>query len=175
MAGDEMQRERGLIVGVEIGPVHRHHNLAPRAHGLPNPRIEQVPGDHARVAHEPVDLFDRRLGEQATRLRERLTDQRNRKRRPGHDPERSVGQREDALGVQVVDEYAAQEFMNKIRSLLRPPHGSPSRMILHPAKRRLSNSGLFESRKNDGIHEGAIMRIEHSWDGHICCRPRRAC
>jgi hypothetical protein len=99
VAGDEMQRERGLIVGVEIGPVHRQHDLAPRAHDRANPRTEQVPGDHARVAQQPVDLFDRRLGEQATRVRERVTDQRNGKRRPGHDTERSVGQRQDALSL----------------------------------------------------------------------------
>ncbi len=44
VAGDEMQRERGLIVGVEVGPVHRHHDLAPLAHDLANPRTEQLPG-----------------------------------------------------------------------------------------------------------------------------------
>ena len=103
VAGDEMQRERGLIVGVEIGPVHRHDDLAPRPHRLANPRTEQVPRDHARVAQQPVDLFDRRLGDQAARRRQRLPDQGHRQRRPGHDPERSIGQGQDALGVQVVD------------------------------------------------------------------------
>jgi hypothetical protein len=82
----------GLVVGVEVGPVHRHDDLAPRAHHLANPRTEQVPRNHARVAQQPVDLFDRRLGEQSPRLRERLPDQGNGKRRPGHDPERSIGQ-----------------------------------------------------------------------------------
>ena len=129
VAGDEMQRERGLVVGVEVGPVHRHDDLAPLAHDLANPRAEQVPGDHARVAQQPVDLFDRRLGEQSTRLRQRLPDQGNRQRRPGHHPERSIGQRQHALGVQVVDEHAVQEFMNEIKSLLRRAHRSPSRLI----------------------------------------------
>src|SRR5271165_6053719 len=87
---------------------------------------------------------------------QRLTDQGYRKRRRGHDPERSIGQREDAFRVQVVDEYAVQEFVNKIRSLLRRPHRSARRLILHPASRRLPNSGLFESRKNEGIHEVAV-------------------
>jgi hypothetical protein len=63
VAGDEMQRERGLIVGVEVGPVHRHDDFASAAHDLAHPRPEQVPGDHAGVAQQPVDLFDRRLGE----------------------------------------------------------------------------------------------------------------
>src|SRR5208283_4795545 len=119
------------------------------AHDLANPRTEQFPRDHARIAQQPIDLFDGGLGEQSTRLRERLPDHGNRKRRPSHDPERSIGQREDALGVHVVDEDAVQEFMNKIKSLLRRAHTSPSRLILHPAKRRLSNSGPFESRENE--------------------------
>jgi hypothetical protein len=32
-----MQREGGLIVGVEIGPIHRNDDLVPRSHGLANP------------------------------------------------------------------------------------------------------------------------------------------
>src|SRR5271165_1591653 len=139
-----------VAVGVKVGPVHRHDHLAPHAHDLANPRTEQFPRDHARIAQQPIDLFDGGLGEQSTRLRERLPDHGNRKRRPSHDPERSIGQREDALGVHVVDEDAVQEFMNKIKSLLRRAHTSPSRLILHPAKRRLSNSGPFESRENEG-------------------------
>src|SRR5208337_774800 len=118
----------------------------------------------------PIDLFDGGLGEQSTRLRERLPDHGNRKRRPSHDPERSIGQREDALGVHVVDEDAVQEFMNKIKSLLRRAHTSPSRLILHPAKRRLSNSGPFESRENEGIHEPTSGRGKArplSWTNHL--------
>src|SRR5277367_2551931 len=65
VACDEMQRERGLIVGVEIGPIHRNDDLAALAHDLANPRTEQVPGDHARVAQQPVNLLDRRLREQS--------------------------------------------------------------------------------------------------------------
>ena len=122
VAGDEMQRERGLVVGVEVGPVHRHDDLAPLAHHLANPRGEQVPGDHARVAQQAIDLFDRGLGEQSARLRERLPDQGNCERRPGHHPERSIGQRQHALGVQVVDKHPFQELMNEIKSLLRRSH-----------------------------------------------------
>jgi hypothetical protein len=50
VACDQMQRERGLIVGVEIRPVHRHHDLAAFANDLANPRAEQFPRDHARIA-----------------------------------------------------------------------------------------------------------------------------
>ena len=34
-------------------------------------------------------------------------------------PERSIGQRQDALGVQIVVEHSVQKFMNEIKSLLR--------------------------------------------------------
>jgi hypothetical protein len=40
VARDEMQRKRGLIVGIEIGPVHRHNDVAPGSHDLGNPRPE---------------------------------------------------------------------------------------------------------------------------------------
>src|SRR5271155_504019 len=147
----------GLVVGVEVGPVHRHDDLAPLAHHLANPRGEHVPGDHARVAQQAVDLFDRGLGEQSACLRERLPDQRNRERRPGHHPERSVGQRQHALGVQVVDEHPLQELMNEIKSLLRRSHRSPGPLILHSGTGGLPHSGFFESHKNEGIHESGSL------------------
>ncbi len=43
VAGDEVQGERGLVVGVEIGPVHRHDDRLALAHDLANPWREQVP------------------------------------------------------------------------------------------------------------------------------------
>jgi hypothetical protein len=131
----------------EISPVHRHDDLASRPRRLAKPGAEQVPGDHARVAQQPVDLLDRGLGQQSPRRGERPPDHRNRERAPGHDPERSVGQGKHALGAQVVDQYAVQKIMNEIKLLLRRPHESPSPLILRRTARRVSNSGFFESQK----------------------------
>ena len=73
--------------------------------------------------------------------------------------------------MQIVDEYAVQEFMNEIKTLLRRAHASSSRLILYSAAPRVRNSGFFESRKNEGVHElgdasigwpAAIDRVELS-------------
>ena len=55
--------------------------------------------------------------------------------------------------MQILDENAVQEFMNEIKSLLRRTHKSPSRLILPTGDRGIPNSGFFESRENEGIHE----------------------
>ena len=52
--------------------------------------------------------------------------------------------------------------MNEIRSLLRRPHRSARQMILHPASRRLSNSGVFESRKMRGFLRYAAAEAKES-------------
>jgi hypothetical protein len=54
----------------------------------------------------------------------------NRQASPAHHLERSIGQRQHAPGVQILDEYAVQEFMNEINTLLRRAHQSPGRLIL---------------------------------------------
>jgi hypothetical protein len=113
----------------------------------------QVPGDHTRVAQQPVDLFDRRLGDEPPRRRERLANQGHRQRSPGHDPERSVGQRQDALGVQVVNEHAAQKFINEINSLLRHPHKFPTSADSLSSGSRNRKFRRFRVLKNEGIPE----------------------
>jgi hypothetical protein len=109
----------------EIRPIHRHDDLAPRAHDLAHPRAEQLPGNDAGVAQQPVNLFDPRLRENGAHLRQRLTDQRNRQRRRCHDPKRPIGQRLDPLGVQVVGKHTAQKFMNELNPILWRSHLSP--------------------------------------------------
>jgi hypothetical protein len=66
--------------------------------------------------------------------------------------------------VQVVDEHPVQEFMNKIKSLLRRSHNSPSRLILRQANRGIRISGFFESHENEGIPELALTPAEHNED-----------
>ena len=60
---DQAQSQRRLIVGVEIGPVHRHDDRLALAHDLANPRREQVPDDDPGVAQQTIDLFDACLSE----------------------------------------------------------------------------------------------------------------
>ena len=101
----------------EIGPIHRHDDLASFAHDLAHPCGEQIPGVDAYIAEQPIDLFDPRLRQNTPRLRQRLANQRDRQRRRRHDPERAIGQRKNPLGVQIAGEYPAQEFMNEFRSI----------------------------------------------------------
>ena len=61
--------------------------------------------------------------------------------------------------MQILDENAVQEFMNEIKSLLRRTHKSPSRLILPTGDRGVPNSGFFESRENEGIHEAPVKPI----------------
>ena len=92
MAGDQVQGERGLVVVVEIGPVHRHQDVPALADLMRHPAGETVPHVDAVVAQHPVDLLDRVLGDQTSGLRERLSDHRDRERRGLHDAERGAGQ-----------------------------------------------------------------------------------
>jgi len=115
-------------------------------HLLANPRAKQVPGDQARVAQQPVDLFDRRRGDQSPRRRESLPDEVTCEARPRHHPERAIGQRQDTLGAQVPYEPATHELMNEIKLLLRCSHLFASPLIFRRTDRRIRNSGFFESR-----------------------------
>ena len=103
VARDEMQRERGLIVGIEIRPVHRHDDVAPRSNdfGTHDPNNSQ--GATPALLQQPVDLLDRRLRDQSARRRQRLSDQANRESRPRHHSNVAIRQRQNAFGVQVVN------------------------------------------------------------------------
>jgi hypothetical protein len=98
---------------------------------------------HASVTEQPIDLFDRRLGDQPTRCGQSLSDQGNRERRSRHHAERAIGQRQDVLGVQIAAEHSAQKFMNEINSFHRRAHDSPCQLILHLAARENQKFRLF--------------------------------
>jgi hypothetical protein len=104
MAGDEVQGERRLIVGVEIRPVHGDDDLLARADDFPDPVREHLPDDDAAIAQQPIDLFDGVLVEETASLRQRMADDRDRQRAARHDAERAIGQGFDTLGVQVASE-----------------------------------------------------------------------
>ena len=104
MGGDEVERERRLVVGVEIGPVHRDEGLGTLADDLGHPRREQLPHDQALVAQEPVDLFDRMLGEQPASLSQRLANDRYRQRSTHHHTQGSIRERADTLCMEIIGE-----------------------------------------------------------------------
>ena len=126
VVGDEVQSERRLIVGVEIGPVHGHDDRLALADHLRYPRREHVPDDDALIAQQPINLLDGVLAEQAASLRQGLTDDRHRQRSARHDAERAVGQGRDTLGMQVFGKYAPEIIFNKFNALDLMPHSDRS-------------------------------------------------
>jgi hypothetical protein len=126
MIGHQIEGEGGLIVVVEVGPVHGDDDLRARADHMRHPAGEALPDIDALVAEQAVNLLNRVLGDQAARLGEGLADHRHRQRCAGHDTERGTGQGVDALGVQVV----AVEAVNERTDVLQPS-ASPQRRCLH--------------------------------------------
>ncbi len=56
--GDQVQRDGGLVVPVEVGPVERYHDLGPLTDDERYPVPEELPNVHAGVREEPVHLLD---------------------------------------------------------------------------------------------------------------------
>jgi hypothetical protein len=117
VAADEMQRKRCLVVGVEVGPVHRHHDLGARGDEVLHPGLEQIPDLDALIAEQPVDLLDRVFVGDAARLRHAVADHGHGERSVGHHAKRGVAQRQHTLGVQIPAEHAPDEFLNSFNPL----------------------------------------------------------
>ena len=77
------------------------------------------------VAQQTVDLLDRVLGEQASRLGQRSADHRDSQRRSHHHAQRRVGQRQHPLAVEIPLEQLVQEREDTLT-----PHRFP---VHHPA------------------------------------------
>jgi len=92
MAGDQVQGQRGLVVAIKIGPIHRHQDVPALADLMRHPACKTVPHVDAVVAQHPVDLLDRVLRYQTPGLRQRMSDHRNRERRGLHYAERGARQ-----------------------------------------------------------------------------------
>ena len=121
MRGHQVERERRLSVAIEIGPVHGDDDLASCSNHAGHPVREAVPDVDARVAEQPVDLLDRVLGDQTTRLRQRLPDRGHRQRHARHHTQRRPGQCLDPLGVQVVLVQVSNERANVVQTPTQPP------------------------------------------------------
>jgi hypothetical protein len=107
--GHQLERQGGLPVGVEVGPVHRHDEVGARPDQFRNPGGEDVPRLKLAIAQQPVDLLDGVLGQKAARLGQRFADHRDAQRGPGHHPERRVRQRIDPLGMNILSKNAVKK------------------------------------------------------------------
>ena len=130
MPGHEREHDRGLLIRIEVGPVHRNLYVAARPHHVTDP-VEQDGVDvDPIVGQQPVHLLDRVFGDQAARQCEPLTDRIDRQRRGSDDPERGVGERQHAFGMRIAVEQAGQEAVH----VLQKPRVL-SGFIVYPAHR----------------------------------------
>jgi len=81
MVGNEIQRQRRLIVRVKIRPVHGDDNRLSLPNDLGHPSGEHVPHDNALIAQQPVNLLDGVLAKQTARLGQGVADDRHCERR----------------------------------------------------------------------------------------------
>jgi hypothetical protein len=112
----QAQRQGRLIVGVEIGPVHRDDDFPILANGLTNPLREQATQIDARVAKQAVDLLDGVFGFQTSRRGKRQSDRRDRQRRRMKHARNAIVERRNSFGVQ----FPLKKFANPRRNRVTP-------------------------------------------------------
>ena len=162
MARHQAQHQRRLAVVVEVGPVHRHQDVARRPDLVRHPTDEAVPHVDARVAQQPVHLLDRMFGHQPARLRQCLADHRHRQRSARHHAKRGTRQRINPLGVkvltiQVVDKPA--HLHKPLGRLLRLAHANT------PTQ---NESKHLHGRRKSQLHKPQCkMRGFMRWNGAL--------
>jgi hypothetical protein len=100
--GHQLERQGGLPVGVEVGPVHRHDEVGAGPDQFRNPSGEEIPGLELAIAQQPVDLLDGVLGQKAARLGQGFADDRDAQRGPGHHPKSGIRQGINPLGMNIL-------------------------------------------------------------------------
>ena len=120
MPGHQIKGERCLPITIEIGPIHRDDDFLARSDQMWNPAGEAVPDVDVLVAEKPVNLLDRVFGHQSARLRQCLTDYRDRQRRAGHHAQCRPGQAIDPLGMKVMPIQIVNERANILQPSTKP-------------------------------------------------------
>ena len=75
MPGDQRQHDRRLVVGIEIGPIHRDRDAGPLRKYIKYPLGEQRAHHDPLVRQHAVDLLDRMLGQKPAGHCQTLADQ----------------------------------------------------------------------------------------------------
>ena len=114
MIGDQRQHDGRLVVCIEIGPIHRHHDGGAGADDVGHPQGQDFIDLDAVVGQQPVNLFGRVLGRQAARRREAMSDRGDGERCTVQDTEGGVAQAFDAFGMQIVFEHAAEHAVHRV-------------------------------------------------------------
>ena len=112
VAGHQLERQGGLPVGIEVGPVHRHDDVLARSDHFRDPAGKDIPGLDPGIAQQPVDLLDGMLGQKAARLSQRLADHRDAQRGTRHHPKCGIGKRSDPLRMNVLIKNTVEKAPN---------------------------------------------------------------
>jgi hypothetical protein len=113
MAGDHREHQRG-VVGVVVGPVQRGDDLDSLRDHEGNPAGKEAPRVNAGVADQPVDLLHCMARVEAGVECEGSADEVDAQRRALQHAHGGVGERVNALGVQVVGEDDGNELRDAV-------------------------------------------------------------
>lgn len=105
MAGLQADNQGGVVIGIELGPIHGDDDLGALSHDIGNPVIEQVPDIEFGIGEQAVDLFDGVLSLKAVGEGEAIADGMNSQLPRADNAESGIGQRQGALGVHVLAKY----------------------------------------------------------------------
>src|SRR6202162_5414439 len=123
--GDQCQHDGGLFVGIEVGPVHGHHDAVPRANDERHPAHQNIVDVDRRIGQQPVDLLDRMLGFQTTGGGEALANRTDRQRAAVQHAKGGIAEGIDTLGVKILLQQAAENVVNcLVRETLPDDHSS---------------------------------------------------
>src|SRR5690606_22171075 len=120
MAGDEIEANRSLVIGVELGPVHCNDQLLPRTDDELDPWLEQAPDVNLAVAQQAIQLFCSVLRIECCRGSHPSPDSVNAQRRGMENTDHSHGEGQNRLGMKVVPEDPIHHREDTGRSELGP-------------------------------------------------------
>ena len=174
MAAEQREHQRGLAVGGELGPVHRHGDRRTLADHMADPVRQQGVDVDARVGQQAVDLLDGMLGLQAARQCQALADQRHRQRAAPHYPQRGARQGLHALGMQVLAEHASEELLHRRHGDLLAPHRAPipqSGALSNQSMARKATRCLMTSEQNQHRLRPILSSNQTPTAWFVHCRP----
>jgi len=112
--GDQRQHDGGLVIGIEVGPIHCHDDGRAGADDVRHPQGQDVIDIDAIVGQQPVYLFDRMLGRQAARRGQSVPDGGDHERGAVQHADRGIAQAVDTFGMQIMFEYVAEHAMHRV-------------------------------------------------------------
>ena len=122
VTGDQIERQRRLVIGVVVGPIHDDQDGLGVPDRLGDPRRKQRLSIDFVVADQTIDLLDRVLVAKIARHRQGVADRRYRQAHRLHRAIGCVRQRPDLPLMQRIPEHALYMSQNRLRPAVRLSH-----------------------------------------------------